>query len=58
MFTLMFILSIPAILFFWYGSDPPDLSFTKVVTAASLGNLGTSAPVCNTGRYDTSDTSV
>ena len=52
MFLLMFLLSIPSICFFFYGTELTDSSFTKIVTAASLGNLGTSKPVCKTGRYD------
>ena len=52
MFLLMFFLSIPAICFFFYGTELTDASFTKIVTAASLGNLGTSKPVCKTGVYD------
>ena len=52
MFLLMFLLSIPAICFFSYGTELTEGSFTKIVTAASLGNLGTSKPVCKTGSYD------
>ena len=33
-------------LFFYVGTEPQDSSFGKIVTAASLGNLGSSAPVC------------
>jgi len=40
-------------LFFFYGTDISDTSFTKIVTAASLGNLGSSNPVCNTAIFDT-----
>ncbi len=39
-------------LFFYVGTEPQDSSFGKIVTAASLGNLGSSAPVCQTGVYD------
>ena len=50
----MGILAIPAMLFFFYGTELADSSFTKVVAAASLGNLGSSDPVCQDARYDLS----
>lgn len=43
---MMTILAIPSMLFFFYGSELEDSTFQKVVTAASLGNLGSSNPVC------------
>ena len=52
LFMLMFVLSIPSMLFFIYGTELTDSSLTKVVTAASLGNLGSSKPVCKSGTYD------
>ena len=54
LFLLMGILAIPAMLFFFYGTELADSSFTKVVAAASLGNLGSSDPVCQDARYDLS----
>lgn len=54
MFVLFFILAIPAMLFFFYGTELADVTFTKVVTAASLGNLGSSSPVCNSAKFDLS----
>ena len=50
----MGVLAIPAMLFFFYGTELADTSFTKIVAAASLGNLGSSDPVCKEGRYDLS----
>jgi len=52
MFFAMFMLSMPAMLFFFYGTDLQDSSFTQIVAAASLGNLGSSQAVCREGTYD------
>jgi len=52
LFFLMAILAGPAMLFFFYGTELADTSFTKVVAAASLGNLGSSQPVCSSAKYD------
>jgi len=41
-------------LFFSYGNELVDRSFAKIVTAGSLGNLGSSNPVCSKGFFDTS----
>ena len=46
MFFMMFILSGPAMLFFFYGTDIEASSFSKIVSASSMGNLGSSEPVC------------
>ena len=48
----MFFLAIPSICFFYYGTELTDTSFKKIVTAASLGNLGSSKPTCSSGKYD------
>ena len=53
-FMLNFILSIPAILFFFHGTDLPENSFTKIVAAGSLGNLGTASPICFSTQFDDS----
>lgn len=49
---LMTILSIPTMLFFFYGTELADSGFKNVAAAASLGNLGSSQPVCTTARFD------
>lgn len=54
LFLLMGVLAFPAMLFFFYGTELADSSFTKIVAAASLGNLGSSDPVCNEAKYDLS----
>lgn len=46
MFWVMFMLSIPSIIFFTSGTEVENASFSKIVSAASLGNLGSSEPVC------------
>jgi hypothetical protein len=53
LFSLMAILSLPTMFFFFYGTELEDETFAKIVTAASLGNLGSSNPVCQTGIYNT-----
>ena len=58
LFLLMGVLAIPAMLFFFYGTELADSSFTKIVAAASLGNLGSSDPVCKDARYDLSSPGV
>ena len=45
-FFMMFLLSAPAMLFFFYGTELESASFNKIVSAMSLGNLGGSEPVC------------
>ena len=55
MFILMLVLASPAMFFFFYGQKIEDSSFTAIVKASSLGNLGSSNPTCNTARYDLSD---
>ena len=52
MFFAMFMLSMPAMLFYFYGTELEDSSFTQIVAAASLGNLGSSEPVCREGKLD------
>jgi len=52
MFFMMFVLSAPAMLFFFHGSELESTTFGKVVSATSLGNLGSSEPVCREGIYD------
>lgn len=52
LFLLMGFLAIPSMIFFFYGTELADTSFTKVVAAASLGNLGSSDPVCKEASYD------
>ena len=52
MFILMLILASPAMFFFFYGQKIEDSSFTAIVKASSLGNLGSSNPTCNIARYD------
>jgi len=54
MFLMMFTLSIPAIIFFFSGTEVEDTTLTKIVAAGSLGNLGASEPVCREGNYDLS----
>lgn len=46
MFILMLILASPAMFFFIQGQGLEDSSFTSFVKATSLGNLGSSSPVC------------
>ena len=58
LFLSIGLLSVPAMLFFFYGTELADTSFTKVVAAASLGNLGSSDPVCQDARYDLSSDSA
>ena len=55
MFILMLILASPAMFFFIQGQGLEDSSFTSFVKATSLGNLGSSSPVCQTARYDLSN---
>ena len=55
LFLAMAFLSIPSMLFFFYGTELTDYSLTKIVTAASLGNLGSSSPVCKFGTFDETD---
>lgn len=57
-FMVLALLALPSMLFFFYGTDLSDTSFTKVVTAASLGNLGSSNPVCNSAIFDTTSISA
>ena len=52
MFFMMFLLSGPAMLFFFYGSDLESTSLTKIVSTLTVGNLGSSEPVCKEGSYD------
>lgn len=54
MFFMMFVLSMPGMIFFYSGSEVEDASLTKLVAAGSLGNLGASEPVCREGEYDLS----
>ena len=51
LFLMMTVLAIPSMLFFFYGTELEDVAFKKIVTSASLGNLGSSKPVCKEGRY-------
>lgn len=51
-FTLMLIMSLPAMLFYASGTELEDSSFAKVVTLVSLGNLGMSSPVCKSQIFD------
>ena len=51
-FFIMSLLGIPAMLFFYYGTNLSDTSLSKIVTAASLGNLGSSSNICNTADFD------
>ena len=46
MFGMMFFLSIPAMIFFYSAQPVEDSSLNKIVAAGSLGNLGSSEPVC------------
>ena len=39
-------------MFFFAGTELTEMSFRKIVTAASLGNLGSSQPTCSDGKYD------
>ena len=52
MFLVMLVLSLPAILFYYYGTEPPDTSFASLINATTLGNLGNAKPTCNIARYD------
>lgn len=52
LFLLMALLAIPAMLFFFFGTELADTSLTKIVAAASLGNLGSSSPVCKDAKFD------
>ena len=55
MFLVALILSLPAILFYYYGTEPPDTSFASLISATTLGNLGNAKPTCNIARYDLLD---
>ena len=52
LFCCMTLLAIPSMLFFFYGTELKEKSFRNIVTAASLGNLGSSLPTCSSGKYD------
>ena len=52
LFIIMIVLAIPAMLFYFQGTELPDTGFTAIVTASSLGNLGSSKPVCKTAKYN------
>ena len=52
MFCINFCLAIPAIIFYFQGNELPSASLSKIVTAASLGNLGTASPTCYESRFD------
>ena len=52
LFCAMTVLAIPSMLFFFYGTELEEASFRKIVTAASLGNLGGSSATCSSGKYD------
>ena len=52
LFCCMTLLAIPSMLFFYYGTEVKENSFKSIVTAASLGNLGSSLPTCSSGKYD------
>ena len=55
MFFMMFILSIPAMIFFFSAQTVEDSSLNKIVAAGSVGNLGASEPVCvPDSQYDLS----
>ena len=41
-------------LFFLYGTELADTSLTKIVTAASLGNLGSAKPNCYHSEFGVS----
>ena len=51
-FLIMSILAIPAMLFFYYGTEPQDTKFRTLVNSVSLGNIGEAKSVCETGDYD------
>jgi hypothetical protein len=57
-FLLMALLAVPSMLFFYFGTELSDTSFTKIVTAASLGNLGSSNAICNSATFDLSATAT
>ena len=52
LFVAMLILAIPAMLFYFQGTELSDTGLGSIVTASSLGNLGSSKPVCKTAKYD------
>ena len=54
-FLIMFILGIPSMLFFYYGTELSETGFRSVVQSVSLGNLGTASNTCGKGEYFTDD---
>jgi len=46
LFLLGFVLGIPSMLFFYYGTELPDASLAHVVAGTSLGNLGGALHIC------------
>lgn len=52
LFLVMFLLAIPSMIFFSAGTELTEMSFRNVVTAASLGNLGSSTPTCSSAKFD------
>ena len=52
LFLVMFLLAIPSMIFFSAGTELTEMKFRNVVTAASLGNLGSSTPTCSSAKYD------
>lgn len=52
LFIVMLVLAVPAMLFYFQGTELPDIGMGSIVTATSLGNLGSSKPVCKTAIYD------
>ena len=47
LFGFMVLLSIPSMLFFYSGSSLGGTNIQAIIRATSLGNLGSSKPVCN-----------
>ena len=44
---MMTILAIPSMCFFYYGNEVKDIQLVQLVSAASLGNLGSSQTTCD-----------
>jgi hypothetical protein len=52
MFTVMIILSAPAMCFYFSGNKSVVKDFRSLIVSFSLGNIGASQPACNYARYD------
>ena len=51
-FLVMAFLGIPAMMFFYYGTEMSDLEFRPIVQSLSLGNLGTAINTAGYGEYN------